>query len=97
MEAGWPAVSVDGKKKELVGNFKSQGARWCQTADEVNLYDFPDDAFCRATPYGIYDKARNEGHVCVGISADTPQFAVDAIATWWRTKGRLRYPTPTKF
>lgn len=92
LESGWPVISVDGKKKELVGNFKNSGARWCQNADEVNLYDFPDNAFCRATPYGIFDKARNEGHICVGISADTSQFAVDAIRRWWRSKGRLRYP-----
>lgn len=91
-ESGWPVISVDSKKKELVGNFKNAGARWCREADEVHVYDFPSDALCRATPYGIYDIARNEGHVCVGTSSDTPAFAVDAIRGWWRTKGTKRYP-----
>lgn len=90
-ESGWPTISVDSKKKELIGNFASAGGRWCNEPDEVNVYDFPSDALYRATPYGIYDNDRNEGHICVGISSDTPQFAVDAIQGWFRSKGRRRY------
>lgn len=91
LESCWPTISVDSKKKELVGNFVNSGARWCGEADEVNVYDFTSDALYRATPYGIYDPARNEGHVCVGISSHTPRFAVDAIRDWFRSKGRRRY------
>ena len=74
-----------------MGKFVNSGARWCGEADEVNVYDFPSDALYRATPYGLYDPARNEVHVCVGISSDTPRFAVDAIRDWFRSKGRRRY------
>jgi len=91
LESEWPTISIDGKKKELIGNFANKGSRWCDNPDEVNIYDFPTDALYRATPYGIYDNARNEGHICLGISRDTPQFAVDAIKGWFRSKGRLRY------
>lgn len=91
MEFDWPAISVDSKKKELIGNFQNAGSRWLQEPDEVHVYDFPSDAQYRATPYGIYDVARNEGHVCLGISSDTGRFAVDAIKQWWRGKGRPRY------
>jgi hypothetical protein len=60
LESGWPTISADGKKKELIGNFANRGSRWCDEPDEVNIYDFPTDALYRATPYGIYDNARNE-------------------------------------
>jgi len=89
---GWPILSVDTKKKELIGNFKNDGATWGRQAHEVNAHDFLQDAQCRAVPYGLYDYLANCGHVQVGTSADTPAFAVDAIADWWGRFGRWRYP-----
>lgn len=93
LQAGWPVISVDTKKKELIGEFKNPGRRWCETADAVNEHDFDEQALGKAVPYGIYDLARRHGYVYVGRSADTPQFAVEMIATWWRDWGRLIYPT----
>ncbi len=90
--AGLPVISVDAKKKELVGNFKNAGVAWCQEAEQVHTYDFIHDALCRATPYGVYDLQRNRGMVAVGTSADTAQFATDSIARWWRQQGRAAYP-----
>jgi len=89
--AGNPRISVDAKKKELVGNFKNAGQSWRKDAENVNAHDFPQDAECRASQYGIYDPERNEGHVCVAASSDTPALAVDAIADWWRLH-RPDYP-----
>jgi Rhodopirellula transposase DDE domain len=89
---GWPIVSVDTKKKELIGDFKNPGVIWCRRGDEVNAHDFLQDAQCRAVPYGLYDCLANRGHVVVGTSADTPAFAVDAIASWWGRIGSRRYP-----
>jgi hypothetical protein len=89
---GLPIVSVDGKKKELIGNFKNPGAAWRQEPEEVNVYDFIADAECRATPYGIYDLRARRGHIAVGTSADTPAFAVEAIRSWWVRYGCKRYP-----
>ena len=89
---GWPILSVDTKKKELIGNFKNSGAVWCQTGAEVNAHDFLSDAWCRAVPYGLYDVLAKRGHVVVGTSADTPEFAVNAIGQWWRQIGARRYP-----
>jgi hypothetical protein len=86
--AGLPIISIDTKKKELIGNFKNAGATWSQQAEAVNVYDFPKDASGRAVPYGIYDMVHNRGAVYVGSSADTPQFAVDVIASWWEVIGR---------
>jgi hypothetical protein len=90
--AGQPILSVDTKKKELVGSFANPGATWSLAGDEVNAHDFRQDALCRMAPYGLYDYLANRGHVVVGTSADTPAFAVDAIAAWWRQQGRARYP-----
>jgi hypothetical protein len=90
-EEGLPIISVDGKKKELIGNFKNPGATWCQEPEEVNVYDFLSDAVCRAVPYGIYDVLSNRGHVCVGTSADTAAFAVETIRSWWSRYGWRRY------
>jgi hypothetical protein len=90
--AGQPIISVDTKKKELIGDFKNQGQAWCQEAECVNVHDFPQDALVRAVPYGIYDLEHNCGYTYVGISADTPQFAVDAIATWWQNEGSVISP-----
>lgn len=92
LKAGDPVVSVDTKKKELIGNFKNAGRAWRQTPDEVLAHDFPSDAECRAVPYGIYDLAANRGFVRVGTSKDTPEFAADNIARWWRDEGSRRYP-----
>lgn len=90
--AGLPIISVDAKKKELIGTFANKGKRWCRQADEVNTYDFPKDATHRANPYGIYDRQRNRGYVWVGISADTAEFAVRSIRTWWKRYGQRHYP-----
>jgi hypothetical protein len=91
-EAGLPIISVDTKKKELIGNFKNAGRRWCQVADAVNAHDFEQDALGRAVPYGVYDLTNNRGYVYVGCSADTPQFAVEQIASWWRSFGSHDFP-----
>jgi hypothetical protein len=91
-EAGWPILSVDTKKKELIGNFANAGAAWCRQPQEVNAHDFVQDALCRAAPYGIYEVVSGQGHVAVGTSADTPAFAADAIAWWWGRSGARRYP-----
>lgn len=95
-EAGEPVISVDTKKKELVGNFKNAGQIWCQDAEEVDAHDFPQDAIGRAVPYGIYDLRANRGTVYIGQSADTPTFAVDNLAHWCRTELRDRYPAATR-
>lgn len=89
---GWPIASVDTKKKELVGNFKNNGVAWNRKPLLVNDHDFRSDARGIAIPYGIYDIQANRGSVFVGTSHDTPQFAVDSLATWWRYDGRRRYP-----
>jgi Rhodopirellula transposase DDE domain len=89
--AGLPILSVDAKKKELVGNFANRGVAWLDAPYEVNAHDFPTDALCRATPYGLYDVLANQGHVVVGTSAATPEFAVDAIVRWWGRCGCRRY------
>lgn len=90
--AGLPIISVDTKKKELIGNFKNAGRAWSREAEAVNVHDFPQDALGRAVPYGIYDVIHNRGTVYVGSSADTPEFAVDAIARWWESEGRAAFP-----
>lgn len=90
LKAGHPVISVDSKKKELIGNFKNAGATWCQQAELVNDHDFAQDAVARAVPYGIYDLAHNQGYVYVGTSGDTADFAVDAIERWYRRTDRPR-------
>jgi hypothetical protein len=90
-DASLPIISVDTKKKELIGNFANAGATWSLTGDPVNAHDFRQDAQYRAAPYGIYDVLANRGHVTVGTSADTPTFAVDAIAGWWAKEGMWRH------
>lgn len=90
-EEGWPILSIDAKKKELVGNFAQAGATWLQRPYEVNAHDFLTDAQYRAAPYGLYDVQANQGHVIVGTSADTPQFAAEAVARWWSRIGCHRY------
>jgi hypothetical protein len=91
-KAGWPVISVDTKKKELIGNFYNNGQQWCRQGIAVNTHDFPSYALGQAIPYGIYDIRHNLGYVAVGQSADTPELAVDAIAWWWPEFGRPLYP-----
>jgi hypothetical protein len=92
MRAKIPVISVDTKKKELVGAFHNKGRRWRKKEQLVNAYDFPSLAEGRAYPYGLYDEVQNEGFVNVGMSHDTAEFAVESIDRWWRMLGRRRYP-----
>jgi len=94
--ADLPIISVDGKKRELIGNFKNGGRTWRRKTREVKDHDFPSDAQGVALPYGIYDVRRNAGTVMVGTSRETPEFAVDAIEHWWRSEGRKHYPGATE-
>jgi Rhodopirellula transposase DDE domain len=93
--AGGAIISVDTKKKALIGHFKPAGQAWCQQPEAVNGHDFLTDALGRAVPSGIYDPRRHEGAVDVGASADTPEFAVTAMAPWWEERGRVAYPHAT--
>jgi len=92
ISAGLPVISVDTKKKELIGNFKNNGQTWCKEPDAVNVHDFADEELIRAVPYGIYDITKTRGYMYVGTSADTPAFAVHAIRSWWHDHGRRLYP-----
>ena len=98
MKAGQPVISVDTKKKELVGNYKNGGRAWHRqgAAPRVQGHDFPDPQVPRAYPYGIYDLLHNRGHVVVGTDHDTAQFAVASIRGWWRAQGRRLYPCATR-
>ena len=89
---GNPILSVDTKKKELVGRFKNPGRVWAQKSDAVNDHDFRSMADGVAIPYGIYDLQSNRGTVYVGTSYDTSQFAVECIEKWWRSEGQKRFP-----
>ncbi len=89
---GLPVISVDTKKKELIGNFKNDGRTWRRQADQVNAHDFRQAASARAVPYGLYVLNQNQGFVCVGTSADTAEFAVEAIARWWLSPGQWDFP-----
>jgi hypothetical protein len=93
---GWPIVSVDTKKKELVGNFKNGGAAWSSEPVLVKDHDFPSESLGRAIPYGIYDVQANRGSLFVGTTHDTPEFAVDNLAKWWVYDGRNRYSRARK-
>jgi len=90
-----PVISVDAKKKEMIGNFKNAGTEWRVAAREVNIYDFPSQAHGKAIVYGIYDVGCHHGYVSVGISHDTPAFAVAAIRAWWIAVGQKAYPGQT--
>jgi transposase len=94
LESGSPVISVDTKKKELVGDFRNAGEEWqpAATPEKVLVHDFPSDATGKAIPYGIYDMARNEAYVSVGRDHDTPAFAVASIRRWWSTMGAAAYP-----
>jgi len=89
-----PVISVDAKKKELVGNFKNAGKelRRKKEPEKVKVYDFPSDAKGKAIPYGVYDMTHNKGWVSVGIDHDTAEFAVETIKKWWAQMGRQSYP-----
>jgi hypothetical protein len=93
-----PVISVDTKKKELVGEFKAVGTEWQPkgTPTKVNVHDFPDKKLGKAIPYGIYDLVSNEGWVSVGIDHDTAQFAVASIRRWWTEMGASRFPRAQK-
>lgn len=91
LASGSPVISVDGKKKELIGNFKANGRAWCKNAIEVNDHNFASMAECVATPYGIYDLTANAGFVWICTTGDTPAFAVTAIERWWLHAGRKAY------
>jgi Rhodopirellula transposase DDE domain len=96
--AGEPVISVDAKKKELLGDFSPGGREWRPAGQplEVNTYDFPDEQLGKAVPYGVYDLAENAGWVSVGRSADTAEFAVQTIRSWWYRMGEATYPNATK-
>ncbi len=95
---GQPVISVDTKKKELVGGYKTPGREWLPKGEpeEVLTHDFPDPRVGKAIPYGVYDRENNEGFVNVGIDHDTPDFAVAAIRAWWKRMGSRRYPEATE-
>jgi Rhodopirellula transposase DDE domain len=93
-----PAISVDTKKKELVGDFRNNGREYRPqgSPEEVRVHDFLIKELGRAVPYGVYDLAANAGWVSVGIDHDTAAFAVNSIRQWWRNLGRARYPDATR-
>jgi hypothetical protein len=98
MEDNAPVISVDCKKKELIGNFKNAGTDWFEKgkATEVKVHDFMDKELGKAVPYGVDDIAKNEGWVSVGISKDTAAFAVNSVRTWWQHMGKEQYPLANK-
>jgi transposase len=95
---GLPVISVDTKKKELVGNYSNHGQEWQPQGEpeKTLLHDFPDKERGKVIPYGIYDVGRNQGWVSVGIDHDTSEFAIDSILGWWRYMGRKTYPQATE-
>ena len=97
LKQGQPVISVDTKKKELVGRFKNAGEEWRAKGnpEKVNVHDFPDIEKGKAIPYGVYDLSKNMGWVSVGIDHDTAAFAVNTISQWWRQLGRRYYPEAT--
>ncbi len=94
LKRGQPAISVDTKKKELVGDFKNAGRQWRPKGrpEEVRVHDFLDKTLGKAIPYGVYDIINNQGWVSVGIDRDTARFAVNSIRRWWKQMGRRRFP-----
>ena len=91
---GQPAVSIDAKKKELVGTFANKGREWQPkgSPEQANVYDFIDKELGKVTPYGIYDLKHNIGWVSVGIDHDTAEFAVQSLMRWWTETGKALYP-----
>ncbi len=103
LNQGLPVISIDTKKKELIGNFKNPGTRYKRGSDLVNDHDFAQYAIGKAFPYGIFDEQRHEGFVYVGqslwnreekcfMSKETPEFAAEAVSRWWADYGKKRYP-----
>ncbi len=92
--AGEPTISIDTKKKELIGSYANGGREWRKKGEPlaVNVHDFPDELLGKAIPYGVYDIGANQGFVNVGITNETAAFAVASIRSWWRQLGRKRYP-----
>ncbi len=97
-DRGQPVVSVDTKKKELVGDFKNGGREWRPQGqpEAVRVYDFPDTTLGKAIPYGVYDVSTNQGWVSVGTDHDTAEFAVATLRRWWQQMGALAYPKATE-
>jgi hypothetical protein len=95
---GHPTISVDTKKKENIGQYKNNGQELCKKGNpvKVNTHDFPDKRLGKVSPYGIYDIGKNKGWVSVGISADTAEFAVNSIRTWWYKMGQKNYPVASE-
>jgi hypothetical protein len=93
---GLPIISVDTKKRELVGNFKNNGSKWDRSPVPVYDHDFRSDSTGVALPYGIYDLSTNRGSVFVGVSHDTPAFAAHSISGWWQREGADRYRRPRR-
>jgi hypothetical protein len=91
-DAGHPILSMDTKKKELIGNFSNPGCAWRRKAEEVNAHDFRSHASALASPYGLYEPVVNRGLIVIGLSADTPEFAVDCLDTWIGQFGWAAYP-----
>lgn len=91
-----PVISIDAKKKEMVGAFKNQGETWTQEAIAVKDHDFRSDAIGMAIPYGVLDLQANCGHVFVGNSHETSFFAAESLALWWKDDGSFRYPNIRK-
>ncbi len=96
VQQGNPVISVDAKKKELIGKFKNPGASWQKRPFDVYDHDFSNYADGIGIPYGIYDTQANQGSIFVGTSHDTPAFAVDCIVKWWQVEGQHRYPNASK-
>jgi hypothetical protein len=98
VDRGEPVISVDTKKKELVGDFKNAGREWRPKGkpELVRVHDFKDKQLGKAIPYGVYDLKLDEGYVNVGIGHDTAQFAVNSIRAWWEHLGQPRYPNATR-
>lgn len=94
LAGSWPVISVDTKKKELVGNYANSGQEWQPSGqpEEVDIHDFPDPDMPKAIPYGVYDENHNVGWVNVGCSHDTASFAVESIRRWWQAMGQALYP-----
>jgi hypothetical protein len=98
LDQGQPVISVDTKKKELVGNYKNGGKDYRPEGDpvEVKVYDFIDEELGKVSPYGVYDIGRNEAWVNVGVDHDTSAFAVESIRRWWKMMGKPVYPDATR-
>ena len=98
LKAGQPVISVDTKKKEVVGNLANKGREWqpAKTPVRVDVHDFPDPAVGKAIPYGVFDLGANEGFVVVGDDADTAEFATATIGRWWDEVGSVAYPEATR-